>query len=107
MNLVTHLFRLLDINDYSSHVGGFRNPYKELRSEHLSAAGVVWQGRVREITRTKGKLSLLLRSRYPPPDGYCVLRNGASGLFRNLDFLCSVIVFQDPERAFSAEFCVL
>jgi hypothetical protein len=64
-------------------------------------------GAVGEITRTKGKLSLLLRSRYPPPDGQCFLRNGASSLFRNLNFVCLIVVFQDPEEECSGEFYVL
>jgi len=56
MDLVMHFFSLLDINDYSLHVGGFRKPYKEQRSQHLSAAGVVWQGQSGKLGRRKGNL---------------------------------------------------
>jgi len=54
MDLVMHFFSSLDINDHSLHVGGFREPYKELRSQHLSAAGVVWQGRSGKLRGRKG-----------------------------------------------------
>jgi len=54
MDLVTHFFSLLDIHDYSLHAGGFRKPYKEMRSQHLSTAGVVWQGRSGKLRGRKG-----------------------------------------------------
>jgi len=54
MDFVMHFFNLLDINDYSLHVGGCRKAYKELRNQHLSVAGVVWQGRSGKLRGRKG-----------------------------------------------------
>jgi len=54
MDLVMQFFSLLDISDYSLHVDGFRKPHKELRSQHLSEADVVWQGRSEKLRGRKG-----------------------------------------------------